>query len=468
MGRRRKNKVLEEVTIGEMVAEGKCIAKVEGKAVFVPRVAPGDVVDIRLVKQRKKYAEGEVLRFHHYSELRTTPFCKHFGTCGGCKWQHLPYEQQLRYKQQQVLDALERIGKVALPECPPILPSAKTRFYRNKLEFTFSPQRWLTQDEVNSAADLDRRGLGFHVPRRFDRIVDLEECYLQAEPSNSIRLALRQFALENELSFYNIFAHEGLLRNLIIRTSSTEEVMVIVQFGEDQPEAITRVMDFLAGRFPEITSLQYVINQKKNETFHDLPVICYKGQPYITEVMEDLRFRIGAKSFFQTNSQQALELYRITRQFAGLTGNEVVFDLYTGTGTIANFVARQAKEVIGIESVPQAIADAKVNAADNGITNTRFFAGDMKEVLSPAFLAAYPRPDVVITDPPRAGMHEKVVRRLLELESPRVVYVSCNPATQARDVQLLSEKYHVTAIQPVDMFPHTHHVENVLCLDKKA
>lgn len=451
-----------------MVAEGKCIAKVEGMAVFVPRVAPGDVVDIRLVKQRKKYAEGEVIRFHHLSELRTEPFCRHFGTCGGCKWQHLPYEQQLHYKQQQVMDALERIGKVPLPACRPILASEQTRYYRNKLEFTFSPRRWLTQEEVNQEEELDRRGLGFHVPRRFDRVVDLEECHLQADPSNEIRLALRDFALEKDLSFYDIFEHRGLLRNLIIRNSNTGDLMVIVQFGMDAPTEIEEVMHFLSKRFPQITSLQYIINTKKNETFHDLPVVLYRGEPFITEEMEDLRFEVAAKSFFQTNSRQALTLYRVAREFADLKGDELVFDLYTGTGTIANFVAKKARQVIGIEYVEQAILDARKNSAQNGIENTEFFAGDMKDILKPDFLKDYPKPDVIITDPPRAGMHEKVVRQLLELGAPRIVYVSCNPATQARDIQWLAERYSVTDIQPVDMFPHTHHVENVVRLDLKA
>ncbi|MEM6299713.1 MAG: 23S rRNA (uracil(1939)-C(5))-methyltransferase RlmD, partial [Bacteroidota bacterium] len=340
MGRRIKVRVLENIEIGEMVAEGKCIAKVEGMAVFVPRVAPGDVVDLRVVKQRKKYAEAEVITFHSRSPLRTEPFCTHFGTCGGCKWQHLPYDQQLVYKQKQVVDALERIGKVELPEIQTILPSNTTRYYRNKLEFTFSDSRWLTEEEVKSEGELDRRGVGFHVPRRFDRIVDLQECHLQAEPSNTIRLALREFAMRENLSFYNVFKHEGLLRNLIIRNATTGDLMVVVQFGENQPDQIQQVMEFLAERFPEITSLQYIINLKKNETFHDQEVVTYRGESFITEEMEGLKFRIDAKSFFQTNTEQALELYRVARNLAGLQGDEVVFDLYTGTGTIANFVAK--------------------------------------------------------------------------------------------------------------------------------
>ncbi|MGF1533013.1 MAG: 23S rRNA (uracil(1939)-C(5))-methyltransferase RlmD [Bernardetiaceae bacterium] len=468
MGRRIKERIRERVTIEGMAAEGKCIARLDGMAVFVPHVAPGDVVDLRIYRQRKHYAEAEAIHFHHYSEQREEPFCEHFGTCGGCKWQHISYAQQLAYKQQQVVDALERIAKVPLPPIRDILPAPQTRYYRNKLEFTFSPHRWLSSEEIAQQETRHKReALGFHVPGRFDRIVDLEACHLQPEPSNAIRLALRDFALAQGFSFYDVLTHQGLLRNLIVRHApSTEEWMVLVQFGEADSPAIEAVMQFLKDGFPQITSLQYVINTKRNETFHDLEVICFAGQDFITEQMENLRFKVGAKSFFQTNTAQALALYRLVRDWAAPTADQVVYDLYTGTGTIACFVASQARHVIGIEYVEQAIVDARNNAAQNGLPNTTFLAGDMKDTLTADFLQHYPKPDVIITDPPRAGMHERVVERLLELSAPRIVYVSCNPATQARDIHWLRTQYAVREVQPVDMFPHTQHVESVVVLER--
>ncbi|MCC5946634.1 MAG: 23S rRNA (uracil(1939)-C(5))-methyltransferase RlmD [Bernardetiaceae bacterium] len=468
MGRRHKNIILEDIEILDVGSEGKCIAKSpEGAVIFVTGVAPGDRVDLRVTRKKKSYMEAQPIAFRSYSPKRVTPFCEVFGTCGGCKWQHLPYEAQLFYKEKQVLDNLQRIGKTDLGQKRSILPAPQTTYYRNKLEFTFSPHRWLSDAEINSDKDFDRRALGFHIPGRFDRLVDISHCYLQAEPSNEIRNALRQWAIEQDLSFYDVKIHKGLFRNLIIRTTSTGELMVIVQFGQDDKENIQRCLQFLAEQFPQINSLAYIINTKKNETFHDLEVHTFAGLPYITEKMENLDFRISAKSFFQTNSEQALSLYRIVRDFAGLTGDEVVYDLYTGTGTIANFVAAKASQVIGIEYVPQAIEDAKINAQINKIENTAFYAGDIKDLLNEDFIANNPAPDVIITDPPRAGMHADVVQTIIQLSPQRIVYVSCNPATQARDLALLSEHYRVCITQPVDMFPHTHHVENVLLLEKK-
>ena len=468
MSRKLKNQVLENLTVERIAAEGKSIAHYEGKVVFIPNVAPGDVVDVRITRGKSSFMEGEAIKFHQFSEDRVAPFCEHFGVCGGCKWQHINYDTQLTFKRQQVVDQFERIAKVPIPEVKPILGSEKSQYYRNKLDFTFSDNRWLTRSEIDSGAEFERNALGFHVPRRFDKIVDIHHCYLQGGISNDVRNRLRLFALENGISFYNIQEQTGVLRNLIVRTTSTEETMVIVQFGADAPEEIEQVMQFLHSTFPEITSLLYIINLKKNETFNDLEVSTYAGQPYITEKMEGLEFRIGPKSFYQTNSEQAYQLYLVAREFAGLKGDEVVYDLYTGTGTIANFVAKNAKQVIGIEYVEAAIEDARLNAEVNGLRNTLFYAGDMKDVLNEQFMASHPAPDVIITDPPRAGMHEDVVNRLLHLAAPKIVYVSCNPATQARDVALLAEKYEVAAIQPVDMFPHTYHVENVVLLTRKA
>nr|WP_262502594.1 23S rRNA (uracil(1939)-C(5))-methyltransferase RlmD [Pontibacter flavimaris] len=459
--------ILEQVRIEEMVAEGKCLARHDNMVVFVAGVAPGDVVDLRVTRKKKSYMEAEPVHFHELSELRVQPFCEHFGTCGGCKWQHIGYDTQLYFKQKQVKDNLERIGKVPLPEFDPILGSEKTRYYRNKLEYTFSNTSWLTKEQIQSGQEYDRDALGFHIPGRFDKILDIKHCYLQPDPSNAIRLEVRKYAKEQNLPFFDIVKQEGYMRNLIIRTANTGEVMVIVQVYEDRPAEMQALMEHLAATFPEITSLQYVVNAKGNETFHDLEVVCYKGLPYIHEDMEGIKFRVGPKSFYQTNADQAYELYKKTRELANLTGNELVYDLYTGAGTIANFVARQAREVIGIEYVPSAIEDAKINSQINNITNTTFYAGDMKDILSDELVARHGRPDVVITDPPRAGMHEDVVKKLLQVHPNRIVYVSCNPATQARDVEWLSEKYDVTRVQPVDMFPQTHHVENIVLLTAK-
>ncbi|TXE05595.1 23S rRNA (uracil(1939)-C(5))-methyltransferase RlmD [Algoriphagus aquimarinus] len=468
MSRKMKNKVITNLLIERIASEGKCLGHHEEKVVFVTGVAPGDVVDVRITKGKSSFMEGEPVNFHEYSKERIDPFCSHFGTCGGCKWQHINYDLQKTYKRQQVLDQFQRIAKVEIPEVMPTLGSEKTRYYRNKLDFTFSNKKWLTVEQIHSGEDFDRNALGFHIPKMFDKIVDVDHCYLQGSISNDVRNELRTFALANELTFYDIRGQVGLLRNLIIRTTSTEQSMVIVQFGEDDQEGIQKVMEFLNAKFPEITSLLYVINTKGNETFHDLELVTFAGEAFIEEEMEGLKFRIGPKSFYQTNSEQAYELYKVARDFADLQGNEVVYDLYTGTGTIANFVAKQAKQVIGIEYVAAAIEDAKLNSKINGLDNTLFYAGDMKDMLNDEFIANHAAPDLIITDPPRAGMDEKVVQMLLRLNAPKIVYVSCNPATQARDVALLSEKYKVEKIQPVDMFPQTYHVENVVLLTLKS
>lgn len=452
-----------------MAAEGQCVARHDGQVLFVRGVAPGDVADLRVVRTHRNYLEAVPTHFHSYSADRTEPFCQHFGTCGGCKWQHLTYESQLRHKQQQVEDALRRIGKIHdLPPLHPILPSEQTRYYRNKLDFTASPHAWLTAEQIATQEFIDRRVLGFHTPGRFDKILDIEHCHLQPEPSNALRLAVRAWAREHELSFYDVLRQTGHLRSLIIRTAgSTAEVMVIVQFAHDNdPAGRDGLLEMLVRDFPQITALHYVINQKGNDTIHDQEIITVKGPGYIQETMEDLTFRVGPKSFYQTNSAQALRLYQLTRELAGLTGTELVYDLYTGAGTIANFVARQASHVVGIEYVEQAIVDARVNSQINGVTNTTFYAGDMKDVLTAELIARHGRPDVVITDPPRAGMHLDVVAALADARPRRIVYVSCNPATQARDLEvLMPEGYRVTHVQPVDMFPHTHHVETVVALE---
>ena len=469
MGRKRNRKpLLENIEIVKLAAEGKAIAKVDDKVVFVTNVIPGDVVDVQVTKKRKSYMEGHPVVFHKYSDLRVDAFCEHFGICGGCKWQNLPYEEQLNFKQQEVLDNLSRIGKIDLPEANPILPSAKTEFYRNKLEFTFSNKRYLTFDEINDEDEIERTpALGFHVPRLFDKIVDIKKCHLQDEPSNSVRLAIKEYALANDLSFFDIRNQEGFLRTLIIRTSTTGDVMVIVVFYHEDVEKREGLMAHLAEKFPEITSLMYVINEKGNDTIGDQDVIVYKGVDHIFEQMEDLKFKIGPKSFYQTNSEQAYELYSKTREFANIQKDEVVYDLYTGTGTIANFVARQAKKVIGIEYVPEAIEDAKLNSEINGIDNTAFFAGDMKNVLNAEFITEHGHPDMMIVDPPRAGMHADVVETILQAAPNRIVYVSCNSATQARDLEMMDHAYQVTKIQAVDMFPHTHHVENIVLMEKR-
>lgn len=464
---RRKLPSYEGVTIEDIAAEGKSIARIDDMVVFVPGAIPGDVVDLQVTRKRKKYREAKVTRYISYSEKRTDPFCAHFGTCGGCKWQHLPYSEQLKYKEKQVLDALQRIGKIDIDRVDPILGAEKTRFYRNKLEYTFSNHRWLTDEEAAGDRVFENRnGVGFHVPGRFDRVVDVQKCYLQEDPSNLVRDTLRKFALEHELSFYDHKTNEGLMRNVIIRTTTTGEVMVVLSVQFDEP-VIYEMLEDLSSRVEGITSLMYVVNPKKNETLYDQEIKVFRGRDHIIEMLNGLKFKIGPKSFFQTNTVQALELYRKAREFAALRGDEVVYDLYTGTGTIANFIAAGAGKVVGIESVPEAIEDAKVNAALNGITNTSFHAGDMKDLFNADFIAEHGRPEVVITDPPRAGMHQQVVEALLELAPEKIVYVSCNPATQARDVQLMSEKYRFPRSQAVDMFPHTHHIENVLLLQRK-
>ena len=469
MSRKRKAlPVLEGVEITGVAAEGKSLARVEDMVVFIPYGAPGDVVDVKLDKKKKRYAEGHIERMIQPSTMRCEPFCEHFGVCGGCKWQHLPYEYQLECKRQQVVDALERIAKVELPQVNDILGSAHTVHYRNKLEYTFSNKMWLTFEQMQSGEEFtDRNALGFHIPGAFDKVLDIKRCLLQDEISNELRLFIREYTLSKGYSFYDLKAQQGLMRTLMVRTASTGELMLIVVFGEDNAEAIEDVMSAIAERFPQITSLLYVVNLKVNDTIGDQVVNLYRGRDYIEEEMEGLRFRIGPKSFYQTNSLQAYNLYKVARSFARLSGDECVYDLYTGTGTIANFVARQARKVVGIEYVPEAIADAKLNSQVNGIENTTFFAGDMKDVLTTEFIAEHGRPDVMIVDPPRAGMHGDVVNVILEAEPQRIVYVSCNPATQARDIALLDAKYRVTAVQPVDMFPHTHHVENVVALEKR-
>jgi len=464
----RKKEIIPGATIEDVAAEGKSIARVNDKVVFVDYAAPGDVADLLITKKKKNYNEATAIRFHQYSTLRAEPFCPHYGVCGGCKWQHLDYDAQLDLKRKQVIDSLERIAKVAFPEVPPVIRAHKTRYYRNKLEFTFSNRKWLTREQVDSGEDIDRNALGFHLPGRFDRVLDIEQCFLQEEPSNEIRLALKRFAIENRLEFYDVLAHTGFLRNLVIRIASTGEIMVIVQAAQNNRELIGKTMDFLAEKFPGISSLYYVVNEKKNDSYFDLEPVLYRGKPDIVEKLEDLEFRIGPKTFFQTNSEQALKLYSKTREFAALSGSEVVYDLYTGAGSIANFVARQAKKVVGVESVAEAVDDAAVNSQANGISNTVFVAGDASEILTGEFTEAHGKPDVVIADPPRAGMHKDVVERLLLLEPARIVYVSCNPATQARDAALLDQKYEIAAVQPVDMFPHTHHVENILLFKRRS
>ncbi len=472
MARKRKPfPVLENIEITDVAAEGKAIAKVDNLVIFVPYVVPGDVVDLQIRRKKHSYAEAEAVRFHKLSPLRTEPFCKHFGVCGGCKWQCLPYEQQLSYKQKQVVDNLTRIGKVALPEVSPILGSKHTQQYRNKLEFGFSNKRWLTTEEVASGKEFDvMDAVGFHIPGAFDKILDIDECYLMDDVNNRLRNGIRQYALHKGLTFYDIRGGHGLLRNMMIRTSATNEIMLLLQFcirtDEEQADA-EGVLRYVSQTFPEVTSLLWVNNLKCNDTIGDLDIHTFSGTDFIYETMEDLRFKVGPKSFYQTNTEQAYELYKVARNFAGLTGNELVYDLYTGTGTIANFVAHQARQVVGIEYVPEAIEDAKENSRINGIDNTIFYAGDMKDILNEDFINRHGRPDVIITDPPRAGMHTDVVNTILFAAPKRIVYVSCNPATQARDLQLLDAAYEVVAVQPVDMFPQTHHVENVVLLNRR-
>ncbi len=468
MGRKKKLPFLEKVEIISLGAEGKAIAKTDQLVTFVKYAAPGDIVDIQVKKKRKNYMEGIVTKFHELSDIRQKPFCDHFGTCGGCKWQHIPYNVQLEFKQKQVFDALTRIGKLELPEISKIKGSEKDTFYRNKLEFTFSAHRWLSQEEIDSGEDINEtRALGFHIPGLFNKIVDVHKCWLQEEPCNGIKNLIRDYALQNDLSFFNQKEHNGFLRNLIIRTSTTGEVMVILSFFHEDEKARIKLLDHIYNHYPHLTSLMFVINEKGNDTLYDQEIICYKGRDHIFEELESLKFKIGPKSFFQTNTQQALELYKIARDFADMQENEIVYDLYTGTGTIANFVAKKAKKVIGIESVPEAIEDAKINSEINNISNTEFYSGDIKDMLTNDFFQNHGKPDLIITDPPRAGMHKNVVSGILQSEPEKIVYVSCNPATQARDLELLSEKYRITHVQPVDMFPQTHHVENVVRLVRK-
>ena len=469
MGRKRKElPVVENVEITGVAAEGKSIARVNDMVVFIPYGAPGDVVNIKLDKKKRSYAEAHIVDMVKPSPDRVTPACEHFGVCGGCKWQHIPYESQLRYKRDQVVDALTRIAKVEIPEVNPTLGSKETFCYRNKLEYTFSCKCWITFEDLRSGREIaDRNALGFHIPGAFDKVLDIKKCWLQDDLSNRIRLFVRQYALAKGYEFYDIKAQQGLMRTLMVRIASTGEVMLIVVFARPEQEKIDDLMGAIAAEFPEITSLLYVVNQKVNDTIADQEVITYRGRDYINEEMEGLQFRIGPKSFYQTNSLQAYVLYKVARRMACLKPDDLVYDLYTGTGTIANFVARQVKKVVGIEYVPEAIADAKLNSEVNGIDNTIFFAGDMKDVLTDGFIEEHGRPDVMIIDPPRAGMHEDVVNVILNARPERIVYVSCNPATQARDLALMDSLYSVEEVQPVDMFPHTHHVENVVRMTRR-
>jgi 23S rRNA (uracil1939-C5)-methyltransferase len=470
MGRKQTNKVIfEKITVLDAGAKGVSVAKApEGQVIFIPNVVPGDVVDVQTLKKRKAYFEGKAIKFHEYSSDRVEPVCQHFGTCGGCKWQNMNYDKQLFYKNQEVFNNLKRIGKIELPTFEPILGSEKQFFYRNKMEFGFSDTRWMTDAEIQSGVEFDNKNaLGFHIPRMWDKILDIEKCHLQEDPSNAIRNEIKRFATDNDLEFFNARNHTGLLRTLMIRTASTGEIMVLIQFYKEDKAQRELLLNHIYTTFPQITSLQYVINGKANDTLYDQDIKLFKGRDYILEEMEGLHFSINAKSFYQTNSDQAYELYKITREFAGLTGNEVVYDLYTGTGTIAQFVSKQAQKVIGVEAVPEAIFDAKENAKRNNITNCEFFVGDMKNVFNDDFIAQHGQPDVIITDPPRDGMHKDVVEQILKIAPNKVVYVSCNSATQARDLALMDEKYKVTRVRPVDMFPQTHHVENVVLLERR-
>jgi len=460
--------ILTNVIITDIAAEGKAIAKVNDMVVFVPFMVPGDVVDLQVTRKKSHFMEARAIKFHCYSDNRRTAVCEHFGICGGCKWQILLYSEQIRYKQKQVVDNLTRIGKIELPDITPIKGSARTEFYRNKLEFTFSNKRWRTNEEIAEGKVFDTmNAVGFHIPGQFDKVLDINKCWLQTEDSNEIRNEVRRYALEKGLTFFDLRNQEGFLRTMMIRTSSTGELMVIMVFFHEDKKAQDALLQHIAYKFPQITSLLYIINSKANDTITDQEVLVFKGNECIYEEMEGLKFKIGPKSFYQTNSEQAYELYKVTRNFAKLTGNELVYDLYTGTGTIANFIAHQAKQVIGIEYVPEAIEDAFVNSKLNNINNTLFYSGDMKDILNAAFIEKHGKPDVIITDPPRAGMHVDVINAIIFAEPKRIVYVSCNPATQARDLNLLDSNYKITAIQPVDMFPHTHHVENVVLLELK-
>ena len=470
MGKRRKDyPLIEGLEITTLAAEGKAMGKVENQVVFVPMTVPGDVVDVQIRKHHRRFMEGIVVRYVKKSPLRVDHFCEHFGICGGCKWQNLPYEEQLKQKTKQVEDQLVRIGHLDIPEVRPCLGSERTREYRNKLEFTFADKRWLTYEEIATAGDIESTpAVGFHIPGCFDKVLDINKCHLQIDLSNRIRLATKAFCIENGYSFHNARAHEGLMRTMVIRTASTGEVMVIVVFNENDKERINALMSHLKEQFPEITSLIYMVNDKWNDSLGDREPICFSGKDHIIEEMEGLQFKVGPKSFYQTNSEQAYELYKVTREFAELKADDTLYDLYTGTGTIANFCARHAKKVVGVEYVPEAIEDAVINSQINGIENTTFYAGDMKDVLSDEFVNRNGRPDVIILDPPRAGVDERVLEVIKRAAPERMVYVSCNPSTQARDLALLNDMYEILAVQPVDMFPHTHHVENVVKLRRRG
>lgn len=464
----KKGEITENLNISEAGSEGNALARIDNFVVFAEGAVPGDVADVMIYRKKKNYAEGRVVNLISPSVDRVEPFCSHFGTCGGCKWQHMSYEKQIFYKQKHVTDVLERVGKVQLPAAVPIKASAQTKYYRNKLEYTFSNKAWLTKEDLDSGTTIQQNALGFHVPGRFDKILDIKECFLQDDLSNKIRLSVKEFALNNNFDFFDPRSQEGYLRNLIIRSTSTGEWMVVVVFSRDHQDSRMLMMEHLKKTFPEITSLQYIINSKRNDTIFDLNVELFNGRSYIEEKMEDLTFRISAKSFYQTNSLQAYELYKIVRDYAGLTGNENVYDLYTGTGTIASFIASKAKHVTGIDYIADAINDAGENAGYNKIQNVSFYAGDIKDTLTTEFISKHGKPDVIITDPPRSGMHEDVVRAIIQAAPDRIVYVSCNPASQARDLQILDEAYSIVKYQPVDMFPHTTHVENVMLLKRRS
>lgn len=469
MRRKKKNIQLEKVLVEDYAAEGKSLARVDGKVVFIEGAVPGDVVDIQLSKSKKDWAEGKAMQFHSFSADRVTPFCSHFGVCGGCQWQMLPYEKQLQYKTKQVTDVLTRIGKIALPVMEPIIGGAETRYYRNKLEYTFGNKRYLLKEEIKDETINGMQDVaGFHAKGFFDKVVDIETCYLQEEPTNKIRLAVKEFAIQQGWPFYDIRNHIGFLRTMQVRLCTTGELMVNIMVGEDDADKIKLLMEYVSASFPAITTLLYTVNLKWNDSLFDLEPVTYSGKGYVIEKLEDFQFKIGPKSFFQTNTKQGERLYQITREFAELTGNEIVYDLYCGTGSIGIFVSKKAKKIIGVEMIAAAIADAKENAALNNLTEAEFYAGDVIDICNNDFFAAHGRPDVIITDPPRAGMHDKLVQKILDIAAPTVVYVSCNPATQARDLQLLDAKYNVTKVQPVDMFPHTHHIENVVQLKLKS
>jgi len=469
MRKSRTRQTFENVAVIDAGAKGKTIGKApDGRVIFISNAVPGDVVDIQTTKKRKAYFEGVATKFHTLSDKRVEPVCEHFGTCGGCKWQHMGYQHQLYYKQKEVENNLRRIGHLEIPEILPIIGSDQKYFYRNKMEFSFSDSRWLTQEEINSKSEItNKNAIGFHIPGMWDKILDIKKCHLQSDPSNEIRLEIKKYAQSNELSFFNPRNQKGLLRTLMIRTSSTKEIMVLIQFYDDDENKRNGLLNHLKNKFPQINSLLYVINRKGNDTIYDQEVYCHYGKEYIYEQMEGLKFKITAKSFYQTNSQQAYELYKVVRKFAGLNKTELVYDLYTGIGTIAQFIAADAKKVVGIEAIPEAILAAEANAQENNINNATFFSGDMKNIFNDEFVSFNGRPDIIITDPPRDGMHKDVVAQILEIAPEKIVYVSCNSATQARDLELMNEAYQIKKIQPVDMFPQTHHVENVVLLEKR-